>query len=46
MEISEVKSLGWYVKAVPLLMQSGKAIAGWKLSLWTAGATKEDVVVE
>lgn len=46
MEISEVKSLGWHVKVVPLLMQSGKAITGWKLSLCTAGTTKEDVVVE
>src|SRR3954447_26643885 len=31
---------------MPLLKRVGKAIAGWKLSLRTAGTTKEDVMVE
>ena len=46
MEISEVKSLGWDGKVVPLLMRCGKATAGWKLSLRAAGTTKGDVMAE
>ena len=41
-----MKSLEWDAKVVPLLMRCGKAIAGWKLSLRTAGTTKGDVMAE